>query len=191
MKIGLYFGSFNPIHIGHSNLAEYLIDNKLVDEVWFVVSPCNPLKKRAELLDENIRLKMVELAIASKSQLKASNAEFHLPIPSYTIDSLHYFTNTYPQHNFSLLIGSDNALVFDKWKNHPDILDHYPVWVYPRFGYDFEIVADIYPQMQLLSTPFYDVSSTEIRALIAQNKDASKWIHPSVYQYILENKLYL
>jgi nicotinate-nucleotide adenylyltransferase len=189
-RIGIYSGSFNPIHLGHQKLAEYLIDNRIVDEVWFVVSPCNPLKDQSELLDEYIRLEMLLLAIKNQSKLKASDIEFIMPVPSYTIDTLHELTAQFTDNQFSLIIGSDNALVFDKWKSPEQIMDKYPVLVYPRLGYNFAEVAGLYPQMQLLNTPYFDISSTQIRESIAQKKDVSQWLHPSVYQFILENYIY-
>lgn len=190
MNIGLYFGSFNPIHLGHQKLAEYLIDNKLVDEVWFVVSPCNPLKKQSDLLDEYIRLDMLMLAIKDQSKLKVSDIEFVMPIPSYTIDTLHQLTAQFSDHQFTLMIGSDNALVFHKWKNPQQILKEYPVYLYPRLGYDFAEVVDKYPEMQLINTPYFNISSTQIRESIAQKKDVSQWLHPLVFQFIIENDLY-
>jgi len=189
-KVGLYFGSFNPVHIGHLSLANYLIEHNIVDELWFVVSPCNPLKQHTELLDETIRLKMLQLAIAENEKLKISDIEFHMPVPSYTIDTLNVLTAQYPDCQFSLIIGSDNALLFDRWKNAQEIIARFPVLVYPRRGYDFEKVAHIYPQMQLLSSPFYDISSTEIRKNIVSEKDISSFLHPAVYQYICNSKLY-
>ena len=189
-SVGLYFGSFNPIHLGHLQLAEYLTDNALVDEVWLVVSPCNPLKKQAELLDEHIRLQMVEMSIAHNPRLKASDVEFDLPVPSYTIDTLRFLSSNYPQHNFSLLIGSDNALLFDRWKDYRVISENYRVFVYPRRDYDFNSVADIYPQMQLLPTPYYDISSSEIRQALAQKKDVNQWLHPDVLKLIESKELY-
>jgi nicotinate-nucleotide adenylyltransferase len=189
-RIGIYSGSFNPIHFGHTKLAEYLTDNKLVDEVWFVVSPCNPLKKQTELLDEYIRLDMLILAIAQHPNFKASDMEFCMPIPSYSIDTLELLSIQYPDCLFTLVIGSDNALVFDQWKGYTQLLKHYPILVYPRTGYDFDLVADKYPEMKLLNTPFYDISSTQIRNSIAQKKDVSQWLHPSVYQFIIENNFY-
>lgn len=191
MNIGIYSGSFNPVHNGHTQLAQYLIDNKLVDEVWFVVSPCNPLKNQHDLLDEYIRLEMLLMAIKNQPGFKASDVEFTMPIPSYSIDTLHELKLQFPENKFSLIIGSDNALVFDKWKNPQQILEKFSVLVYPRSGYDFAEVASKYPEMQLLDTPFYDISSTHIREQIAQKKDASQWLHPNVYQFILENQLYL
>jgi nicotinate-nucleotide adenylyltransferase len=191
MRIGIYSGSFNPIHLGHQQLAGYLIDNKLVDEVWFVISPCNPLKKQEDLIDEYIRLEMVVFAIRDQHGLKASDLEFTMPIPSYSIDTLHELSNQYPDFQFTLIIGSDNALVFDQWKEYEKILVEYPILVYPRSGHDFALVAEKYPQMHLLDTPYYNISSTEIRELIAQKKDVSNWLHPSVYQIIKDNSLYL
>jgi nicotinate-nucleotide adenylyltransferase len=191
MNIAIYSGSFNPIHSGHMRLAEYLTDNRLVDEVWFVVSPCNPLKEQVDIIDEYLRLDMVVLAIKGKDKLKASDVEFSMPVPSYTIDTLHHLTGLFPEYHFSLLIGSDNALVFDQWKNYSQILTEYPVLVYPRKGYNFSTVADKYPEMKLLNTPYYDISSTEIRKMTRENKDAGQWLHPMVAAYIQENKLYL
>ena len=189
-RIGIYSGSFNPIHLGHTKLAEYLIDNELVDEVWFLVSPCNPLKKQSELLDEYIRLDMLILAIVKHPNFKASDVEFCMPIPSYSIDTLEYLSIQFADCQFSLIIGSDNALVFDQWKAYTQLLKHYPILVYPRTGYDFDLVADKYPEMKLLDSPLYDISSTQIRNFIAQKKDVSQWLHPSVYQFIIENNFY-
>lgn len=190
MKVGLYFGSFNPIHNAHIKLGEFLIDNLLVDEVWFVLSPCNPLKNQVELLDEYLRLDMLMLAIKEFPKFKVSDLEFVMPIPSFTIDTLHEFSSQFPENQFKLLIGSDNALIFEKWKNPTQILKEYQVLVYPRNGYDFSEVVDLYPQMKLLNTPFYDISSTQIRESIAQKKDVTKWLHPAVYEFIIENNLY-
>jgi len=190
-RIGIYSGSFNPIHIGHQKLGEYLIDNKLVDEVWFIVSPRNPLKEKEAIIDEYIRLDMMMLAIQQQKYLKVCDIEFTMPVPSYSIDTLHELTTFYPSFQFVLVIGSDNALVFNQWKDYKQILKEYPVLVYPRHEYDFALVEGIYPQMQLLQSPYFDISSTQIRDFIAQKKDVSQWLHPSVYQFIIENNLYL
>ena len=189
-RIGIYSGSFNPIHIGHQKLAEYLIDNRLVDEVWFVVSPCNPLKNQEDILDEYIRLEMLLMAIRQQPVFKASDIEFTMPIPSYSIDTLHELTSQFPDNQFLLIIGSDNALVFDQWKDYTQLLNEYPVLVYPRHGYDVEQVTDKFPQMNILQSPYFDISSTQIRRFIAQKKDVSPWLHPSVIQFISENNLY-
>ncbi|MDO9152867.1 MAG: nicotinate (nicotinamide) nucleotide adenylyltransferase [Paludibacter sp.] len=190
MNIALYFGSFNPVHLGHVKLAEYLIENSAVDEVWFIVSPCNPLKDQKELIDEYLRLDMLMLAIKEQPKFKASDVEFTMPIPSYTIDTLYKLKTNFPQHHFSLMIGSDNALVFHKWKKYKQLLKHFEVFVYPRTGYYFSEVAAKYPQMKLTDTPLYDISSTQIRADLAQKKDVNHWLHPDVFQFIIENNLY-
>ena len=190
MRVALYFGSFNPIHVGHLKLADYLTDNQLVDEVWFVISPCNPLKEQSEILDEFIRLDMLVFAIQNHPEFKACDIEFTMPIPSYSIDTLHVISKQFPDYQFELIIGSDNALVFDQWKDYSEILANYPVLVYPRKNYDFDQVAARYPQMKLLNTPIYDISSTQIRHSIAQKKDITQWLHPSVLQFVKENNLY-
>lgn len=191
MNIAIYSGSFNPIHNGHLQLAGYLTDNQLADEVWFVVSPCNPLKEQPTLIDEYLRLDMVILSISGNDKFKASDVEFTMPIPSYTIDTLHRLSELFPEHRFSLVIGSDNALVFDQWKSPDQILNEYDVFVYPRNGYDFQLVAAKYPKMQLLDTPIYEISSTEIRGMIRENKATGPWLHPMVASYIKENNLYI
>jgi nicotinate-nucleotide adenylyltransferase len=189
-KIGIYSGSFNPVHLGHLKLAEYVVETEIVDEVWFVVSPCNPLKNQSDLLDEYLRLEMLIFAIQSQPKFKASDVEFTMPIPSYSIDTLHLLVSQYTDYQFYLIIGSDNALVFDQWKNYKQLLTEFPILVYPRKGYDFDEIAEIYPQMQLLATPYYDISSTQIREFIAQKKDVSQWLHPAVNQFIIDNNLY-
>lgn len=188
--IGIFSGSFNPIHLGHVNIVKYIIDKQLVDEVWLVVSPCNPLKNQTELIDEYLRLDMVLFAIQNVPHVKASDIEFTMSIPSYSIDTLHEFSRQYPDFQFSLIIGSDNAIVFEQWKEYKEILKQYPILVYPREGYDFESVKTLYPQMQLVDSPLFDISSTQIREYIALKKDVSSWLHPAVLQYINENDLY-
>ena len=190
MRIAIYSGSFNPIHLGHTALAGFLTENNLVDEVWFVVSPCNPLKEQKDLLDEYLRLDMLMLAIQGNPRFKASDIEFTMPIPSYSIDTLNKLKEDYPEHSFKLIIGSDNALVFDQWKNYSELLENFEILVYPRRGYDFEEVRLLYPQMKLLDTPYYDISSTEIRQLLAENKNVSSLLHPAVLAFIQENNLF-
>lgn len=190
MNITIYSGSFNPVHNGHLALANYILEQNISDEVWFVISPCNPLKNQNELIDEYLRLDMVILAIKNQAGLKASDVEFTMPIPSYSIDTLNKLSTDFPAHTFSLLIGSDNALVFDKWKNYSELLRKYKVYVYPRTGYNFSDVEHLYPQMKLLDSAVYDVSATEIRLTLQQNNSVSELIHPDVLRYILENNLY-
>ena len=190
-SIGLFFGSFNPIHLGHTNLAEYIFRFSGVDEIWFIVSPRNPLKEQSELIDENLRLKMLQLATGDKDYLVASDIEFDLPKPSYTIKTLNTLSEIFPEDDFILLIGSDNMQIFDQWKDYQTILDDYSVLVYPREGYPYEEYEEMYPEMQILEeAPFFDVSSTQVRELIKNNQDVSHWLHADVYQFIKENNLY-
>lgn len=190
MNIAIYSGSFNPIHKGHLQLAHFVLEKQLAQEVWFVVTPCNPLKEQAELIDHFLRLDMVISVIGNQSAFKASDVEFDMPVPSYSIDTLTELCKMFPEHTFSLLIGSDNALVFDQWKNYSEILAKFKVLVYPRRGYNFETVAQRYPQMQLLNSPYCDISSTEIRNAIVGNQPVDKWIEPEVIEFIYENNLY-
>lgn len=192
-SIGLFFGSFNPIHLGHTRLAEYILAHAGMDEIWFVVSPRNPLKASADLLHEHLRLQMLELAIAGKERMKASTIEFELPKPSYTLRTLQALTKQYPHHAFTLLIGSDNMQIFDQWKDYRTILHTYAVLVYPRKGFDYKPFDEKYPEMQLLKdAPCFDISSTEIRTLIKKdNREAAQWLHPDVYRFILQHRLYL
>lgn len=190
-SIGLFFGSFNPIHLGHTQLAEYIFEYSGVDEIWYIVSPRNPLKEQSELIDEHLRLRMIEMATEDKDYLKVSDIEFDMSKPSYTINTLHALSEKYPEDNFILLIGSDNMQIFDKWKDYQTILDEYSILVYPRKDFDYEPFEEIYPDMQILEeAPFFEISSTEIRELIKNNQDASQWLHPDVYQFIKENDLY-
>ena len=190
-SIGLFFGSFNPVHLGHTSLAEYIFEFSGVDEIWFVVSPRNPLKDQSELIDEYLRLRMLHLATGNTEYLVPSDIEFELPKPSYTINTLKTLSERFPEDNFILLIGSDNMQIFDQWKDYQTILDDYSVLVYPREGYPYEEYEERYPEMQILEeAPFFDVSSTQIRELIKNNQDVSHWLHADVYQFIKENNLY-
>lgn len=190
-NIGLFFGSFNPIHLGHIQLAEYIFDFSGVDEIWYIVSPRNPLKGHTELIDEHLRLKMIELATADKEYLQVSDIEFDLPKPSYTITTLRALTEKYPEDEFILLIGSDNMAIFDQWKDYQTILDEYSILVYPREGYPYEDFEEKYPDMQVLEeAPLFEISSTQIREMIKNNEDASQWLHPDVYEFIKANGLY-
>lgn len=188
--IALFSGSFNPIHQAHTGLAKFLIDNCYADEVWFVISPSNPLKNQSLLIDEYIRLEMLLLAIADCSKFKASDIEFTLPRPSYTIDTLTELSKQYPTFKFKLIIGSDNALVFKQWKKYDEIVANFEILVYPRKGYDFDKIHLSFPQMKLLNTPILDISSTMIRDGIKNKLDVTHLLHPAVYQFIVENDLY-
>jgi nicotinate-nucleotide adenylyltransferase len=187
LKIGLFFGSFNPIHLGHLIIAEPIYDRTDLDEVWFVVSPQNPLKRRKSLIHEFDRLRMVELAIADIFHFRASDVEFHMPRPSYTIDTLTYLSEQYPQHEFSIFLGSDNLKQFKKWKNYEQILEHYQVYVYPRPG---EKVDFSHPSIIEVDAPLLDISATFIREAIQQERSVRYLLPDAVVDYIRDKKLY-
>lgn len=169
MKVGIYGGSFNPIHNGHIALAEAFLRQAELDEVWFMVSPQNPLKANARLLDDKIRFKMVQKVLKHKRNLIACDYEFHLPKPSYTWDTLQRLSNDFPQHQFTLLIGSDNWTAFDRWYHHEDILQNYKIVIYPRLGDEID-KNELPNSVSLLNAEFINISSTEIRERIANGK---------------------
>lgn len=190
-SIGLFFGSFNPVHLGHVQLANYLLQHTDLDEIWFVVSPCNPLKQaRTDLIDEHLRLKMINVAISQLPYMHSCDIEFALPRPSYTANTLRILSKKYPDKQFTLIIGSDNMAVFDKWREYRYILDNYNILVYPRIGNKCMNLIRKFPQMHIIEAPLLPISSTEIRRLIQQKKDASQWLHPDVLQLINRNHLY-
>ena len=175
MRIGLFGGSFNPIHYGHIRLARQLLALAALDEVWFVVSPQNPLKQQTDLLDDDLRLQMVEMALQREKGLRASDIEFRLPRPSYTWNTLEALTNDYPERQFVLMIGGDNWAIFDKWYRADDIKQKFEIIVYTRTPGD---------------PGFIDISSTAIRQRIRQGKDISRMVPKTVADYIKENGLY-
>lgn len=168
MKIGLYFGSFNPIHIGHLIIANHIANNTDVDQVWLVVSPQNPLKKTSTLLNEYNRLHLVHLAIEKNSKLRVTDVEFKLPKPSYTIDTLAYLLEKYPTYKFSVIMGSDSFRNIHKWKNYKVLLKNYEIIIYLRIN--FPITANLPNSMTILNAPLLNISSTFIRESIKQNK---------------------
>ena len=182
MKVGLYFGSFNPIHIGHLIIGNHIAYNTELDEVWFVVSPQNPLKHSSSLLNEQHRYSLVKIAVEGEKKLKASNVEFSMPKPSYTIDTLIYLSEKYPQHNFTLIIGSDSYLNFTKWKNYQQILSNYEVFIYPRPT--FEIKNSLQPGINLISAPLLEISSTLIRKNIKEKKSIRYLVADNVLEEI-------
>lgn len=187
MKIGLYFGSFNPIHLGHLVIADVMQDRTDLDEVWFVVSPQNPLKKQSALLHEFDRLKMVELAIADHFYFRATDVEFRMPRPSYTVDTLAFLSDKYPQHQFKLIVGGDNLTHFHKWKNHEVILEQYGLYVYPRPG---EKKLPEHPNIQYVEAPLMDISATYIRDSVKQGHSVKYLLPEAVEDYIRDKKLY-
>jgi nicotinate-nucleotide adenylyltransferase len=190
MRIGLFFGSFNPIHIGHLIIANIMAENSDLQAVWFVVSPQNPFKKSKTLLHEFDRLDMVEMAINDNSKLKAIDIEFHLPRPSYTIDTLTVIQEKYPQHTFRLIIGEDNLGQFTKWKNYEQILHYFGLYVYPRPGaVRSELLT--HSNVTIVEAPLLDISATFIRDRIRENKSVKYLVPDQVEQYILRKKFYI
>lgn len=181
MKIGIFSGSFNPIHLGHTRLAAFIRQQAGLDEVWLMVSPNNPLKVASELMDEKLRYHLAELATAELEGIRPSDFEFHLPKPSYTIHTLEQLTAAYPQHQFSLIIGSDNMAIFHKWKDWQRILALYPIIVYPREGDDLAALKQLYPMMHVIEgAPLLNISATEIRAHLQDDTLLREWLHPDV-----------
>ena len=181
MKIGIFSGSFNPIHLGHTRLAAYIRQQAGLDEVWLMVSPNNPLKAASGLMDEKMRYHLAELATAELEGIRPSDFEFHLPKPSYTIHTLEQLTAAYPQHQFSLIIGSDNMAIFHKWKDWQRILALYPIIVYPREGDDLAALKQLYPMMHVIEgAPLLNISATEIRAHLQDDTLLREWLHPDV-----------
>lgn len=189
MKVGLFFGSFNPIHVGHMILANYMASFTDIDEVWFVVSPHNPLKEKASLLHQNQRLHMVNLAIDNIPVFKSSNIEFSLPQPSYTINTLAHLKEKFPKHQFSLIIGEDNLQSFKKWKNYEEILNKFHLYVYPRPGCDASELKN-HPNVTFTNAPLVDISSTFIRQAIKDKKDVSLFMPKPVAAYVSEMNFY-
>ena len=188
MKIGLYFGSFNPIHIGHLIIANHLTNHTDLQEVWFIVSPQNPFKNANSLLNENQRLNLIKTAIEGETRLRASNVEFKLPKPSYTINTLTYLAEKYPNHEFVLIMGSDGFQNLPQWKNGETILKNYPIYIYKRPGFD--IINNFNADISVMDAPLLDISSTRIRDLIAKGKSIRYLVPDSVKDEIERNHYY-
>lgn len=187
IKTVVFGGSFDPIHVGHMSLATAVLDSGVADEVWFMVSPHNPHKELGRLSDEKLRLQMVNLAIGDSKKLKACDFEFNLPRPSFTINTLSALEETYPNREFLLLIGADNWQKFDRWYKHDEILSRYKIIVYPR---DNSVVPELPARVIWLSAELHDVSSTQIRGLVAAGADISGLVPRAVEDFINENRLY-
>jgi len=190
MKVGLLFGSFNPIHTGHLILANFMATNTDLDTVWLVVSPQNPFKLSNTLLHEFDRLQMVSLAIADNPNLGVSNIEFSMPKPSYTIDTLTYMQEKYPSYKFVLIMGEDNLPLFPKWKNADRILQYHQVYVYPRSGSVTVDLADM-PEVTFVKAPILDISATFIRQCVKEEKSIKYLVPDPVADYIKVHKLYI
>jgi nicotinate (nicotinamide) nucleotide adenylyltransferase len=190
MNIGIFSGSFNPVHIGHLILANYIVEFTEIEEVWFVVSPESPFKSGKEQAGEGIRLKMVEIALKNFPKLKPCDVEFTLPKPSYTIDTIKVLQEKYPDDNFSLIIGADNWNSFENWKEHDKILEKCDIKVYPRLGSRISIPNKLKGKVEALESPIIEISSTFIRDGIKNNKNMRAFLLGNVFEYIVENKLY-
>jgi nicotinate-nucleotide adenylyltransferase len=190
MNIGLYFGSFNPIHTGHLIIANHVLEHSDLDKIWFVVSPHNPLKESHSLLNEYDRLHLAELAIKNNNKFRASNVEFHLPKPSYTIDTLTYLSEKFPLEKFSVIMGSDSYQNLSRWKNYEKILEFYKVIVFERPG--FLVAKEGLPvNVQVLKAPLLEISSTHIRSQIRENKSIRYLVPDEVMDCIAENRYYI
>ena len=189
MKIGLYFGSFNPIHIGHLIIAQAVLEHARLDEVWFIVSPQNPFKKNKNLLHEFDRYDMVKLAIEDNNRFKVSDVEFNMPKPSYTIDTLIYLKEKHPGHQFKLIIGGDNLPAFSKWKNSSKIREDFGLIVYPRPSWDHKKLPD-HKNIKFIDAPMLDISATFIRKCISENKSIQYLVPAKTAQFIYDRKLY-
>jgi nicotinate-nucleotide adenylyltransferase len=194
-KVGLFFGSFNPIHIGHMAIAGYMTEYSELDQVWFVVSPHNPLKKKETLLADHQRLYMVNLAIGDNLKLKTCDIEFKLPVPSFTIDTLTYLKEKYPKNEFALVMGEDNLYTLHKWKNVNELINKCTIYIYPRpdsLKPSSPLLDQILSAADIkhVNAPLMDISGTFIRDGIKRGKDMSYFLPPAVWKYIKEMHFY-
>ena len=190
LKVGLYFGSFNPVHIGHMAIANYMVEYTSIDQLWFVVSPHNPLKNKLNLLNDYQRLDLVNRAIEDDNRFRASNIEFNLPKPSYTIDTLTYLKEKFPDYEFVILMGSDNLESFHKWKNFKTIVQNYGIIVYPRPGFEQAKVLKHENIVIAKEAPLMEVSSSFIRNAIHDGKDVRHFLPQNVWKYVDEMNFY-
>lgn len=195
-KIGLYFGTFNPIHVGHLIIANYTVDFTEVDEVWLIVSPHNPLKKKSSLLEDHHRLQLVRVAIEDNPRLVASNVEFGLPQPSYTINTLAHLEEKYPEQEFCLIMGEDNLRSIHKWKNYEELLKNHEVFVYPRVRQENEAPEDEIPlpipetAIRRIDAPLMNISASFIREAIRNGHDVKYMLTEPVERYVREMHFY-
>jgi len=188
MKIGLYFGSFNPVHIGHLVIANHLLNSTEIDKIWFVVSPQNPLKSETGLLDEYSRLHLVRLAIEDDNRMKASDIEFHLPKPSFTVNTLAYLEEKYPKQEFVIIMGSDSFQNIHKWKNYQTIIKNYSIYIYKRPGFEIENKAKA--RLHVVDAPLLQISATDIRKLIKEKKSVRYILPEKVLEEIERGNYY-
>lgn len=188
MNIGLYFGSFNPIHIGHLIIARHFLNETVLDEVWFVVSPQNPFKQTNGLLNEYDRLHLVSMSIEGETNMRASSIEFNLPKPSYTIDTLTYLEEKNPRHTYHILMGSDGFKNVAKWKNSAALMNKYHFMIYKRPGFDVE--NDVGASVTIMDAPYLQISSTHIRKLVKEKKSIRYLVTDAVMEEIDKNNYY-
>ncbi|MBP5687522.1 MAG: nicotinate-nucleotide adenylyltransferase [Muribaculaceae bacterium] len=190
-RIGIFGGSFNPIHVGHALIASYIVESGAIDTLWLMVSPQNPLKENSGLASDYDRLRMTELVSRRIENVTTSAFEFDLPKPSYTIDTLNALQAKFPDDEFYLVIGADNWCLFDKWKAGDEIISKYHILIYPRRGYDIVIPEKYSDRVKVVEAPLIEVSSTQIRERLAQMKPVSFYVPEAVEKYIVKNKLYM
>ncbi len=199
MNVGLYFGTFNPIHVGHLIIANHMVNYTNLDQIWLVVSPQNPLKKKKSILQDYHRLALVNVAIENTNKIKASDIEFSLPKPSYTSDTLVYIQEKYPEHQFSLIMGEDNLRTFHKWKNYQEIIQHHKIYVYPRAITSQEENEKItlkdndfskHKNVIICDAPVMKISSSFIRNAIKEKKEVNFMLTEPVYNYVTEMHFY-
>ena len=189
MHIGLYFGSFNPIHTGHLIIANHVLENSDVDKIWFVISPHNPLKEAHALLNEYDRLHLAELALEGNPKFRASNVEFSLPRPSYTIDTLTYLREKFPHETFSVIMGSDSFQNITRWKNHEQLLAQYGLLIYNRPGFTVQNIEGA--KLLVMNAPLLEISASFIRAQLKAGKSVRYLLPDAVWKYVTENRYYL
>ncbi len=192
-KVGLFFGTFNPIHVGHLVLAEYMLNYADIDELLFVVTPHNPFKQKSTLLPDRTRLHLVNLAIDGEVNMRASDIEFDLPQPNFTAQTLVFFREKYPETTFSIIMGEDNLRTFHKWRNYESILAHHPILVYPRMGEvpeDQNDILESYPQATLVDAPRMEISASLIRQSFKDGKPLKNLLPKAVFNYIEGSNLF-
>lgn len=191
MKIGLYFGTFNPIHVGHLTIANHLAEYSDLDKIWFVVTPHSPFKKKNSLLDDRQRYEMVYRATKDYLKLEPSDIEFNLPQPNYTINTLTYLQEKYPKHTFALIMGEDNLKSFHKWKNYELILENHDIYVYPRISEgQVETQFDNHKKIHKVDAPIMELSSTFIRKSIKEGKNVRPMLPEHVWEYVDDMNFY-
>ncbi len=190
-KIGIFGGSFNPIHVGHALIANYIVENSDLDSLWLMVSPLNPLKEGSTMASDYHRLRMTELVTRRMERVITSAFEYDLPKPSYTIDTLNALQAKFPKDEFYLVIGADNWCLFDRWKAGDEIISKYHILIYPRRGYDIVIPEQYRDRVAVVDAPLIEISSTQVRERLSQLKSISFYVPESVEKYIIDNMLYM